>query len=122
VAMISARHPLAGAEEISLRQLKDEPWSAPSRDGIVVNACRAAGFEPRLVLVARDPLASRAFAAAGLAVTITPALMVRLGLPGIATPALKGKAPKRILYALVPETGEHPVAAPLAAALAESLA
>jgi DNA-binding transcriptional LysR family regulator len=122
VAMISARHRLAGAQEVSLRELKHEPWSAPSRDGIVVNACRAAGFEPRLVLLARDPLASRAFAAAGLAVTITPALMIRLGLPGIATPALTGKAPTRSLYALVPETGEHPVAAPLVAALADALA
>jgi hypothetical protein len=64
VAMISAQHRLAGAPEVSLRELKDEPWSAPSRDGIVVNACRAAGFEPRLVLLVRDPLASRAFAAA----------------------------------------------------------
>ena len=122
VAMISAEHKLAGAKAVSLRELRDEPWSAPSRDGIVVNACRAAGFEPHLMLLARDPLASRAFAAAGLAVTITPALMVRLRLPGIATPGLKGKAPKRSLYALVPETGEHPVAAPLVAALAEALA
>jgi DNA-binding transcriptional LysR family regulator len=110
VAMIGTGHRFAGAEEIDLRELANDPWSAPSRDGIVINACRKAGFEPRLVVVARDPLASHAIAAAGLAVTIIPALMARLSLPRVATPALKGKGPRRSLYALLPETGAHPMA------------
>ena len=117
-AMLPADHRLAGETEIELRDLADEPWSAPSRDGLVVNACRDAGFEPRLVILARDPLANRAITAAGLAVSITPRLVARLGLSGIATPALRGGKPRRSLYALLPETGVHP----MAEALVEELA
>jgi DNA-binding transcriptional LysR family regulator len=117
VAMLPADHRLAEEAEIDLRELADDPWSAPSRDGMVVNACRAAGFEPRLVILARDPLANRAITAAGLAVSLTPSLVARLGLWGIATPSLKGKAPRRSLYGLLPETGPHPAAE----ALVESL-
>ena len=39
-AMLPADHRLAGETEIELRDLADEPWSAPSRDGLVVNATR----------------------------------------------------------------------------------
>jgi len=121
VAMVGAKHRLAGRKEIGLAELADDPWDAPSRDGIVVNACRAAGFEPRLVLLARDPLASRAIAAAGLAVTLTPSLTAGLDLPGVVSLKLKGKAPRRSLYALVPETGAHPVTGALVDALAQAL-
>lgn len=122
VAMVGEKHRLARRKRIDLRELAEDPWSAPSRDGIVVNACRAAGFEPRLVVVARDPLASHAIAAAGLAVTMVPSLTTRLALPGVATPALKGTGPRRSLYALVPETGAHPVAGAMIDALAQALA
>ncbi len=80
---------------------------APSRDGLVVDACRAAGFEPRLVLVVRDPLAVRAIAEAGIAVTLTPQLLARLRLPGVANLPLSGPAPRRQLYALLPPAGVH---------------
>ena len=80
---------------------------APSRDGLVVQACRAAGFEPHVVLVIRDPLAVRAIAEAGIAVTITPELLARLRLPGVANPALGPSAPRRALYALLPPAGAH---------------
>lgn len=121
VAMVGANHRLAGRKEIDLAELADDPWDAPSRDGIVVNACREAGFEPRLVLLARDPLASRAIAAAGLAVTLTPSLTAGLSLPGVVSLKLKGKAPRRSLYALVPETGAHPVTGALVDALVQAL-
>src|SRR5919107_829000 len=118
VAVLAAGHRLSGEREIDVRALADEPWMAPSRDGIVVRACRAAGFEPRLVILTRDTLAVRAIAAAGLAVTLTPMLVARVGLPGIATPALSGDPPRRRLYAVLPPTGAHPHAAGLIAALA----
>jgi DNA-binding transcriptional LysR family regulator len=110
VALLPADHRLADDGEIPLRELADDPWMAPSPDGIVVRACRAAGFEPRLVIMTRDPLASRAIAAAGLAVTLTPQLLQRVQLPGIALPALRGPAPRRALYAVLPAEGAHPLA------------
>ena len=90
---------------------------APERDGMLVRACRAAGFEPRIVIVTRDPLAARAIAAAGLAVSLTPKLLTRIPLPGIATPSLGPEAPRRALYALLPPAGAHPMAGAFVEAL-----
>jgi DNA-binding transcriptional LysR family regulator len=118
VALLPADHRLAGEEKIALRELADEPWMAPSPDGIIVNACRGAGFEPRLVILTRDPLAQRAVAAAGLAVSLTPRLLERVHLPGIALPALRDPAPHRALYAVLPAEGAHPLARALMRELA----
>ena len=117
LAVLGAGHRLAGRERIELTELRDDPWMAPSRDGLVVQACRAAGFEPALVLVIRDPLAVRAIAEAGIAVTITPELLARLRLPGVANPALGPTAPRRSLYALLPPAGAHEKAPAMVGAL-----
>ena len=117
LAVVGSGHRLAGRSRIALSELRDDPWMAPSRGGLVVEACRSAGFEPRLVLVIRDPLAVRALAAAGMAVTLTPWLLARLGLPGVANVPLAGGAPRRALYALLPPTGAHERAIALVDAL-----
>jgi DNA-binding transcriptional LysR family regulator len=117
VAVLPAGHRLARRRRIALRDLAGEAWMAPERDGLLVRACRAAGFEPRIVMVTRDPLAARAIAAAGLAVSLTPRLLARVPLPGIATPSLGADAPRRRLFALLPATGAHPLAGAFVAAL-----
>jgi len=121
VALLPADHRLARERAVALRELADEAWMAPSRDGIVVNACRAAGFEPRLAILTRDPLAACAIAAAGLAVSLTPQLITRVELPGVATPPLRGEPPRRSLYLLIPAAGAHPLAGELADALEAAL-
>jgi DNA-binding transcriptional LysR family regulator len=118
LAVLPAGHRLAARRRIALHALAGEPWMAPERDGLLVRACRAAGFEPRIVILTRDPLAARAIAAAGLAVSLTPRLLGSLALPGIVTPALSPPAPRRALYALLPATGAHPLGASLVDALA----
>jgi DNA-binding transcriptional LysR family regulator len=110
LAVLPATHRLARRRRIALQDLAGETWMAPARDGLLVDACRAAGFEPRIAIVTRDPLAARAIAAAGLAVSLTPLLMARVPLPGIRTPSLGPGAPRRALYALVPAAGAHPLA------------
>jgi DNA-binding transcriptional LysR family regulator len=117
LAILAATHPLAGRKRIALRELADEPWMAPSTEGLLVDACRAAGFEPRIVIHTRDPLAARAIAAAGLAVSLTPRLLARIPLPGVVTPELHDHTPHRTLYALVPAAGAHPLAEPFVEAL-----
>lgn len=117
LALLGAGHRLAGRDEVGLGELAGEPWMAPSRDGLVVAACRAAGFEPRVVMLVRDPLAVRAIAAAGLAVTLTPLLLARLGLPGVVTPALRGRSPRRAIYVLLPPAGAQEHADALVSAL-----
>ena len=48
---------------------------APSRDHLIYRACVAAGFEPRIAFVTRDPLAIGELVGAGLAVTLAPELL-----------------------------------------------
>src|SRR5918994_359584 len=73
-------HRLASRRRIALGELADEPWMAPESEGLFVDACRAAGFEPRVEILTRDPLAARAIAAAGLAVSLIPRLLASLDL------------------------------------------
>ena len=122
VTLLPATHPLAGEDAVDLRALAGEPWTAPSPDGLIVSACRAAGFEPRVIILTRDPLASRAIAASGLALSLTPLLLARVELPGIAMPPLRGRPPRRTLYALLPAAGAHPLADGLLDALAAAAA
>ena len=122
VALLPAHHRLAGDDAIDLRELADEPWMAPSPDGLIVAGCRAAGFEPNVIILTRDPLSSRAIAAAGLAVSLTPQLLSRVELPGIVMPPLKKNPPRRTLYALTPAAGAHPLSGTLLDALAAAAA
>jgi len=48
------KHRLATRDRVRLADLADEDWIAASPDGIIVRACRAAGFDPRLVSITRD--------------------------------------------------------------------
>jgi DNA-binding transcriptional LysR family regulator len=117
VAVLPAGHRLAKRKRVALEDMAGEPWMAPSRGGILVRACREAGFEPDVVIVTRDPLASAAMAAAGLAVSLTPRLVERIELPGIVHRPLRN-APRRTLYVLLPEKGAHPLADDLVRELA----
>ncbi len=108
VAALPPRHPLARRRRIELARLADDPWTAPSRDGLIHRTCVAAGFEPNIVSVTRDVLAFRELVASGLAVTLTGRLLAGR-LDGIATPALTGDPARRTIYAVRPDTGSHPL-------------
>jgi DNA-binding transcriptional LysR family regulator len=118
VAGVPAAHRLARRRRVALADLAAEPWTAPSRDGLIARACRAAGFEPDIAYVASDPLAIGGLVAAGLAVTLTPQLLAGL-LPGVVTIPADG-APRRAVYVVSPPRGRHPLVAPLVAALADA--
>ena len=68
-------HRLAERRQVGLAELSDEDWTVATTDGLIVAACRAAGFEPNLVSITRDQLAIRALIARGLAVTLAPGLL-----------------------------------------------
>jgi len=120
LAALPADHPLAGRRRIRLAALAGETWTAPSRDHLVRRACVAAGFEPRIAFVGRDPLAIGELVAAGLAVTLVPELLAGR-LPGVVMLPLDGPAPRRHLYALLPAVGVRPPAQRFVAALAAVL-
>jgi DNA-binding transcriptional LysR family regulator len=109
LAVLAADHPLAGRERLTIADLADETWTAPSRDHLIYRACVEAGFEPRIAFVTRDVLAARGLVASGLAVTLMPALLAA-GLPDVAMRPLDGPQPHRSLYALTPAAGARPSA------------
>jgi DNA-binding transcriptional LysR family regulator len=110
-------HPLAGRTHLALEDLADAPWSAASTDGLIVRACRAAGFEPRIVSITRDPIAIREFVAGGTAVTLVPRLL-KAGMPGLAFAQIVN-GPQRDVYVLTPPGGSHPLLEPTLQALIE---
>jgi DNA-binding transcriptional LysR family regulator len=111
-------HPLAGRESIPIAALADEPWVAPSGEGVIARACRAAGFEMRLVMISRDPLANRALVAQGLAISLVPRMLAR-AFDGAVLRPVEGDGPRRDVYAILPPGGRHPLVEPTLRALAE---
>jgi molybdate transport repressor ModE-like protein len=112
-------HRLARHRAVRLSDLADEDWTATYTDGLIVHACRAAGFEPRLVSLTRDQLAIRAMIIRGLAVTLVPGLLGET-FKDTALRPIAGVSPERIVYALLPPGGRHSLAHPMLSALTET--
>jgi molybdate transport repressor ModE-like protein len=109
-------HPLADRSEVRLADLSEDDWTAALTDGLIVRACRAAGFEPNLVSITHDQLAIRALIARGLAVTLVPQLLAD-AFRDLALRPIAGSSPTRDVYALLPPGGRHPLVAPTLEAL-----
>ena len=91
--------------------MRDDDWTAALTDGLIVRACRAAGFEPDLVSLTHDQLAIRALVLRGLAVTLVPQLLAD-AFADLALRPLAGPGPTRDVYALLPPGARHPLVAP----------
>jgi DNA-binding transcriptional LysR family regulator len=109
-------HPLARQPEIRLADLAGEDWTVALTDGLIVRACREAGFEPNLVSITRDQLAIRALISRGLAVTLVPDLLAE-PFRELALRPIAGGGPTRDVYVLLPPGGRHPLVAPALDAL-----
>jgi DNA-binding transcriptional LysR family regulator len=104
VAVVGPNHRLAERRTIRLRELAGDPWTAPSRTGILHSACVAAGFEPDLRFVTSDVPAIGALIAADLAVTLSSRLIAAYR-AGVRVLELRGEPPQRAIYAVTPRTG-----------------
>jgi molybdate transport repressor ModE-like protein len=109
-------HRLARRATVRLSDLGDDDWVAADTEGLIVRACRAAGFEPNLISITSDQLAIRALIARGLAVTLVPQLLAD-PFQDLALRPIAGPGPARDVYALLPPGGRHPLVAPALAAL-----
>jgi DNA-binding transcriptional LysR family regulator len=73
-------HRLVRRRRVSLADLAEEPWVQGVYRGSTVAvlpaACRAAGFEPKIVFRSDDHMAVQGFVAAGLGVAVVPQLAV----------------------------------------------
>jgi molybdate transport repressor ModE-like protein len=110
-------HRLARRETVRIADLEDDDWTAARSDGLIVRACRDAGFDPNLVSITHDQLAIRALIVRGLAVTLAPELLAD-AFDGVALRPIAGAGPSRDVYALLPPGGRHPLVAPILDALA----
>jgi DNA-binding transcriptional LysR family regulator len=111
-------HPRAAQNEVDLADLRDDDWTAALTDGVIVRACRAAGFEPRLVSITHDQLAIRGLVIRGLAVTLVAELLAD-PFKDLALRPIAGMTVARDVYALLPPGRRHPLVAPTLEALDE---
>jgi DNA-binding transcriptional LysR family regulator len=108
LATFALDHRLAGRSRIRLAELADDPWLAATRDGLIVQGCRSAGFEPRLAFLTDDPLAINSIIRRGLAVSLTSELLAPQ-FRGIAVASLTGEPVRRTIYAITPPGRVHPL-------------
>ncbi|HEV2814016.1 MAG TPA: LysR family transcriptional regulator [Solirubrobacteraceae bacterium] len=103
-AVLPRDHPLAAKPRIRLRELREDAWLAGSQRGcpdtmILVRACNAAGFEPRIAFHSDDYLAIQGFVAAGVGVSLIPDLALLAVRDDVVIRALKESPPVRRIQA-----------------------
>ncbi|QIM22564.1 LysR family transcriptional regulator [Phycicoccus sp. HDW14] len=110
VVVLPRDHPLAGADEIALADLRGETWVSndyPSAVGhrLLVAACAAVGLRPRFTVQAQDHHTAIGFVAAGVGISVMPGLAAR-GLPAnVVRVDIAPPAPVRHLSAVVRQLG-----------------
>jgi DNA-binding transcriptional LysR family regulator len=96
-------HPLADKPRVALADLSDEDWinSCPgtSCDEVVVGACRAAGFDPRVAVECDENDQMQAFVAGGLGVALWPQLALAHVRPGVVVKPVAGAQVERRVHA-----------------------
>jgi DNA-binding transcriptional LysR family regulator len=96
-------HRLADRKRVALADLSDEDWinSCPgtSCDEVVVGACRAVGFEPRVVVQCDENDQMQACVAGGLGVALWPQLALAHVRPGVAVKPVAGAQVMRRVHA-----------------------
>jgi molybdate transport repressor ModE-like protein len=107
-------HPLAAREVVPLTELAEEVWlcgSLPSTCGeVVMAACRAAGFEPRVGFESDDYNVMQGFIAAGLGYTLLPELALPTLRSDLVVRATDPPAPQRRVWAATRAQGSRSAA------------
>jgi len=96
VVALPATHPLAASRSIALQRLEDEDFVLAPRDvgpgffDLVISACVAAGFSPRIRHHARHLLTTLSLVATSGAVSLVPKTLARASIPGVALRPIRG--------------------------------
>ncbi|MFE0178810.1 LysR family transcriptional regulator [Streptomyces sp. NPDC059002] len=118
---LPAGHPLAGEPELRLAQLAAEDWisGSPRAEGTLLDPALRHGFRPRVAHVVAEWTAKQGYVAAGLGVTLIPALAAEGVRPDIAlVPVRDEGAPPRAVYAATARgRAPAPAVGPFVAAL-----
>jgi DNA-binding transcriptional LysR family regulator len=101
-------HRLArAATPVSLTELAEDDWIFASKDGFLAQACRDAGFDPRIVATTIEPLATRGLILRGIGIGWVPSLLID-DYSGVAIRPVKEPIRRRDIYALLPPGDRHP--------------
>lgn len=93
-------HPLAVQNEVAVEDLRDHLLhigSAPSAAAMLLELCRAHGFEPRVAPEVSDVVTATLLVATGTGVTLVPASMANVLFPGVAYRPLLSRTPARFM-------------------------
>ena len=122
VALVPARHALAGRTTVSVADLAPEPWAMDSTSSsyaqFIIDLCRRAGFEPRINAHCRGFEMVAAFVAAGCSVSVIPGLRRAQISRGTAMVELRPRVRRQISIAYRSGERRHPVIQAVVAALA----
>ena len=103
-AVIPRQHRLAGKGVIELSELADDVWiNTTERDlchQIILSACRAAGFEPKVAFEVDEIATSQALIARGSGVALLPSLALGSLHRDVVVASLGDAAPVRSIYAV----------------------
>ncbi len=102
---LPAGHRLARRRRVRLADLADEQWIAGSDrpEDTLISSCLAHGFRPRIGFVARDWLAKQGLVAAGVGITLIPAIAAESVRPDISVVRLRlDELPMRAVHAATP--------------------
>ncbi|WP_061295537.1 LysR family transcriptional regulator [Herbidospora cretacea] len=117
---LPAGHRLAAQEVVDLRDLRDDNWIEGARPGqnlMLAAACATAGFTPRVSMRVGEWTGKLGFVAAGLGVTLVPALATQGMRPDLVLRPIAQQAPRRTVFAALPRA-PLPAARELARVLA----
>ncbi|MCW2967647.1 MAG: LysR family transcriptional regulator [Solirubrobacteraceae bacterium] len=104
--VLPAGHPQAAKRNVSVRDVAEEAWILGSADAscpdsqILMRACNAAGFEPRIAFQSDDYNAIQGFVAAGVGVCLIPDLALTNVRRDVVVRSLGPKAPVRRISAI----------------------
>jgi DNA-binding transcriptional LysR family regulator len=117
-------HRLAGSPSIRLDALADEQWIGSRSNAtwfrIVVEACRAEGFTPRVVLTTDDYLGVQAMVASTLGIAVMPGLAVRSSRQLVTRPIGGPPVVRRVWAIRSPHLPDSPVVNDLVSSLQTS--
>ncbi|MCB5181862.1 LysR family transcriptional regulator [Streptomyces antimicrobicus] len=118
VGLVPEGHRLAGAPEVGMAELADEPWIAgcPRCRRHLVEVCEGAGFTPRIDFATDDYPAVAGLVGAGLGVAVLPELAVEsVRAKGVALVAVRPAVEREVVALTLPDLARVPaVAATLA--------
>jgi molybdate transport repressor ModE-like protein len=111
VVVMPATHRLARCDRVPLDALRHDDWITSTRDSSVgaftAEACREAGYEPRVLMTTDDYRVAQALVAHGGGVTFLPRLATRVLRAGCVARPLDGAGLFRRIYAAHRVGGER---------------